>query len=337
MSTNDQALARALKKAAAEVQEMSDSPEARARTVAALQAAMKGAGAATPAPVRGSRTAWVLALAAALTLLVGAGLWFRAQPAGVASVVASSGTLKVGHALANAEVVDTGQATMTLELRRGVRLSLQPETSVQLLDEGARVVVRRGEVAAEMTSLQAPFFLEVGDAVVAMRSARVKVKPGAGCDGRAEVVVGEGSVLINGSTRVQAGEAWPTCPSAVLPQPSMQAVVEPARLVPNKRNAPPPLPPVLVKDDDRLARQNELYQQAIMLQRSGEVSEAVKKLEAVLADPKSPLAETALAQKMRWLAVTNRAAARDVAREYLERYPMGFGRADAETLVLEPR
>ena len=120
MSTNDQALARALKKAAAEVQEMSDSPEARARTVAALQAAMKGAGAATPAPVRGSRTAWVLALAAALTLLVGAGLWFRAQPAGVASVVASSGTLKVGHTLANAEVVDTGQATMTLELRRGV-------------------------------------------------------------------------------------------------------------------------------------------------------------------------------------------------------------------------
>lgn len=335
MSTYDQVLARALMQAVAQVQELPDSPDARVRTVAALQAAMKN----TAAPAS-PRPAWVLALAAALTLVVGAGLWFRAQPHGVAWVVASSGTLEVGHALANAEVVNTGQATMVLGLRRGVKLSLQPETSVQLFDEGARVVVRRGEVAAEMTSLEAPFFLEAGDAVVATRGARVKVKPGAGCDGRAGVTVAEGSVLINGSTRVQAGESWPTCvPAAALPQPAQQtppqAVVESVRLVPTKRTAPPA--PPSVKDDDRLARQNELYQAAITLQRSGDVSGAVKKLEAVLADPRSPLAETALAQKMRWLAATNREAARGVAREYLERFPMGFGRADAETLVLEPR
>ena len=332
MNTLDQELGRALKQAAAEVQEMPDSPEARVRVVAALQAAMRDT--AVPASVHPSRTAWVLALAAALTLLAGAGLWFRAQPDAVARVVASSGALAVGHALANAEVVDTGPSTMLLELRHGVKLSLQPQTSVQLLDDGARVGVRRGEVAAEMTALGAPFFLETGDAVVATRSARVKVKPGAGCDGRAEVTVGEGSVLINGSNRVQAGEVWPGCaPAGALPQPSPQAVVEPARPAPTKRAAPPVAP--VVKDDDRLARQNELYQAAITLQRSGDVNGAVKKLEAVLVDPRSPLAETALAQKMRWLAATNREAARDVARAYLERFPMGFGRADAETLVLE--
>ena len=59
------------------------------------------------------------------------------------------------------------------------------------------------------------------------------------------------------------------------------------------------------------------------------------KLDAVLADPKSPLAETALAQKMRWLAPTDPTGAREAARSYLQRFPMGFGRADAETLVLE--
>ena len=92
-----------------------------------------------------------------------------------------------------------------------------------------------------------------------------------------------------------------------------------------------------MKEDERLARQNELYQQAVALQRAGDVSGAVKKLEAVLVDQRSPLAETALAQKMKWLSATNREAARDVAREYLQRFPMGFGRADAETLVLEPK
>lgn len=73
------------------------------------------------------------------------------------------------------------------------------------------------------------------------------------------------------------------------------------------------------------------------LQRAGDVRGAVKKLEAVLADAKSPLAETALAQKMRWLSANDRSAAQAAAREYLQRFPMGFGRADAETLVLEPK
>ena len=41
MNTLDQELGRALKQAAAEVQEMPDSPEARVRVVAALQAAMR--------------------------------------------------------------------------------------------------------------------------------------------------------------------------------------------------------------------------------------------------------------------------------------------------------
>jgi hypothetical protein len=170
------------------------------------------------------------------------------------------------------------------------------------------------------------------------------VKPGAGCDGHTQVQVTEGSVVLNGGTTLGAGESWPHCaPAAALtPPPPVEPAApvvlapEPARPVVMRRAAPPPPPAApAVKDEDRLARQNELYLQALTLQRAGEVNAAVRKLEVVLADPKSPLAETALAQKMKWLSTTDRSSAREAAREYLQRYPMGFGRADAETLVLE--
>lgn len=332
MTTRDQQLARALEKAVTEVQEQPDSPEARTRHVAALQAAMKDVRPVAPR----SRSAGRLALAAALALLIGgAGLWWQAQPRGVARVVVSSGTLKVGHRLADTEVVESGQAVLTLELGHGTRLRLQPETSVQLRDEGARVVVRRGEVAAEVTSLDAPFFLESGDTQVSTRGARLSVRAGAGCDGRAEVRVSEGSVSVNGET-VPAGEGWPRCAAVVeelaVPRESAPGPVAPVLPERGRANKPPPPP-----KDDRLTRQNELYLQAVTLQRAGDVRGAVKKLEAVLADPGSPLAETALAQKMKWLSAKDRPAARDAAREYLQRFPMGFGRADAETLVLEPK
>ena len=345
MTTNDQLLARASRQAAAEVKDLPDSPEARARTVAAMQAALSQAASvplkAAPTP---SRPMARLALAAGLALLAGGALWLQAQPKMVGRVVASSGTLPEGHRLANAEVVDTGQSQLTLQLPREVKLHLQAQTALQLADDGTRVVVRRGEVAAEVVSLDTPFFLDSGDTQLSTRNARFSLKPGAGCDGRAQVKVTEGSVVLDGTTTVQAGEDWPRCvvrsppPAIPEPLPAPAPPPEPVRPPVSKHLAAPPAPPSVkeaAREDDRLARQNELYLQALTLQRSGETGAAVKKLEAVLADPKSPLAETALAQKMRWLSGTDRGAARDVAREYLQRYPMGFGRADAETLVLE--
>lgn len=325
MTTRDQQVARALKRANDELPEVPDSPEARARTVAAMQAAMKPAS----APQAVKRGPWRLALAASLPLLLGAGWWVNVQRQSVGSVV------ETGKRLSNAEVVESGEGVLTLALRRGVKVKLRAQTAVELRDDGARVVVRRGEVAAEVASLDEPFTVESYDTLVATRAGRFQVKPGAGCDGRSEVRVQEGSVSVDGA-EVQAGETWPRCAAPPPPPEGAKEPVllpEPAR--PVKKTAPPP--PLAVKEADRLARQNELYQQAVALQRSGDVSGAVKKLEAVLVDQRSPLAETALAQKMKWLSATNRDAAREVAREYLQRFPMGFGRADAETLVLEPK
>jgi hypothetical protein len=338
MTTNDQQVAQALKKAVAEG-EQPDSPEARARTVAALQVAMKS-GAVSP-PARRAMGRW--AVAAGFVVLGAAGLWWQAQPRGIARVLASGGTLRVGHRLADAAVVESGQAAMTLELPRGVMLHLEPETSVQLRDDGARVVVRRGEVAAEVTSLDAPFFLESGDTQVSTRGAKLKVKTGAGCDGRTEVQVSEGAAAVNGE-HVPAGEGWPRCAPVVMDvmdEPVLPAPRPTTALRERTRSTPPPPERtrilILQKDEDRLARQNELYLQAVTLQRGGDLTGAVKKLEAVLADPGSPLAETALAQKMKWLSAKDRPAAQEAAREYLQRFPMGFGRADAATLVLEPK
>ena len=111
---------------------------------------------------------------------------------------------------------------------------------VELRDDGARVVVRRGEVAAEVTSLDEPFTVESFDTLVATRAGRFQVKPGAGCDGRAEVRVNEGSVSVDGA-EVQAGETWPRCaatPPPAVPVKAPVVIPEPAR--PVKKTAPPP-------------------------------------------------------------------------------------------------
>ena len=330
MNTRDQQLARVLKQANDELTEVADSPEARARTVAALQAAMRSSAAprvARPGP-------WLLALAATIPLLVGMGWWMSARRQTIGNVIGT------GQQLSNAQVVDSGGGLMTLVLRHGVKVQLKAQTTVELRDDGARVLVRRGEVAAEVTSLEAPFRVQSYDTEVATRASRFQMKPGAGCDGRPEVVVSEGSVIINGGTEVGAGETWPSCRSAVKPpEPAKEPLPTPepvsVRPVVARKATPPPPVVLKEKDDDRLARQNELYRQAVTLQRSGDVNGAVQKLEAVLVDRRSPLAETALAQKMRWLSSSDRAAALEVARDYLQRFPMGFGRAEAETLVLD--
>ncbi|MDP3153657.1 MAG: FecR domain-containing protein [Archangium sp.] len=320
MKTNDELLAHVQKAALDEITDLPDTPEARARTVALLEAALSKPVAAPARP----GTGWRMALAASLALLLGAGGWFAARP-----------TVE-----ARPEVVESGDAPLTLQLSASVRVHLRPRSAVQVRDDGARVVVRRGEVAAEVISRDVAFFLETGDTEVATRLGRFRVTPGAGCDGRSQVEVTEGSVVITAGPALLAGERWPRCNPAPAPAPlapptpTPTPTPQPIRPIVTHRLTAPPRPE---KDADRLALQNALYLQALTLQRAGDVSAAVKKLEGVLADPLSPLAETALVQKMKWLSATDRTAARKVASEYLQRFPMGFGRADAEQLVLEPQ
>jgi outer membrane protein assembly factor BamD (BamD/ComL family) len=72
----------------------------------------------------------------------------------------------------------------------------------------------------------------------------------------------------------------------------------------------------------------------MLARRSGNVPLASERMERFLERyPASHLAENAAAERMRLLRPLdpNRAAA--VARQYLQRYPSGFARAEAEAII----
>lgn len=336
--TLDPLAARALKRANDAVREAPDSPDARANSVAAMQAAMSAA-----PKRRGRQGVQVLALAAGLGALIAAGLALRPAPA--ARVVSGGGAYEPGHRFEAGARVESGTATLQLELPAGIKLALDAQTSLVLGPTPVELRVERGEVAAEIAPRAEPFKLECGDTQIFTRGSRLRVTPGAGCDGRARVEVLEGEATIDGAV-LQRG-TWPTCAAAVrLISPPPEPPAQPAAAPTRAPRRDPPKPAVIVPPaptaqqqaqdrEERLARQNALYLEAVSLQRSGDTPAALQRLAQLLQDPTSPLAETALAQKLRWLAPTQRTAAREAAREYLRRYPMGFARAEAEQLVLE--
>ena len=87
-----------------------------------------------------------------------------------------------------------------------------------------------------------------------------------------------------------------------------------------------------------LAEQNDRFSAAIAAKRSGDASGAIAAFERfVAAYPTSPLAESALVERMKLLASTDRARGAAAARQYLARYPGGFARADAEAIAAEGR
>lgn len=329
MTTSDQQLARALRRLAEETPPVADSPEARLATVEALTAEL----ARRPAPARPRRRWLGLAVAASLTAAAAAPLWVRLWPA----PARGSAPVEVSRTVTQSGRITSDGTLLALTLPSGVGLVLEPASEVEVSEQGARVILLRGRLAADVTSNEALFLLVSGQTQFATRRARFSASSQGGCDGRPELRVESGTVTIDSATRIEPGEAWPRCPAALrapeAPEPVVRAKPGPARAPPLRTNAPKPSPP----GEERLARQNALYRRALELERSGELSDAVGVLNEVLADGPSALAETALAQKMRWQSKFDPTGARETARDYLRRFPMGFGRAEAETLVLDTR
>lgn len=321
--------AQTLRRAVEEIDARPDSPAARSRTVAALELALM----APPAPPR-SFARPLAAVAAAVLLVVGAALAWRASsvPPPIATVISSSGSVSTGHGFNAGDVLRARAGEgFTVEVRGGVRLAISGGAEAVLGHEGASVVVRAGLVAAEVAASENGFVLETTDTVVATRGASVSVTPGAGCDGSTRVEVTRGDVDVRAGAAVaalHAGDVWPQCaPKPVIDEPEDVPVPVPAPLPPPTGERRPP---------SALERQNALYAAAVARHDAGDVTGAMKKLDELLtAFPNGPMAEPALAQKLRWLTPHRRDAAREAAREYLKRFPMGPARADAETLVLE--
>jgi TolA-binding protein len=84
----------------------------------------------------------------------------------------------------------------------------------------------------------------------------------------------------------------------------------------------------------QLAEQNDLYGKAIAFRESGDYATAIATFEKLAAKyPSSPLAENAVAERMKLLATMGSGRAAEAARDYIVRYPSGFARADAETIL----
>jgi outer membrane protein assembly factor BamD (BamD/ComL family) len=83
-----------------------------------------------------------------------------------------------------------------------------------------------------------------------------------------------------------------------------------------------------------LAEQNDMYARAIAKRESGDFDGAVGAFDHLIAKyPACPLAENALAERMKILATANPPRAMQAAREYLAKYPQGYAREDANTVL----
>jgi hypothetical protein len=252
-----------------------------------------------------------------------------------------------------------------LELSTGTRLELEGASTLTSRNQEQlqRFTLERGALGAHIAKLGAAerFVVDTPDAEVEVRGTvfhlRVLAAPeacGGGSRTRLEVDEGIVEVRAGGSTaRVPAGQRWPLdctvhrdavsseAPRA-LPLPatapvnsaSTEPVPEPAKA--------PSAPEATHLEKSRsaprsaLSAQTDLFAAGMRAQRRGDIDSAL----GVYADllrlyPTSPLAENALVERMRLLA-PNAADARREALRYLERYPNGFARAEAERLSRAP-
>jgi hypothetical protein len=137
--------------------------------------------------------------------------------------------------------------------------------------------------------------------------------------------VSEGVVVVRHAgveSRVEAGQQWPSgcaqAPVATRGSSGSSAARGPASPAPASS----------------LGEQNDMFADAMSAKRRGDVGEAVADFDRFLSRyPSSQLAESATVERMRLLRSADPARATMAARQYLGRYPNGFARAEAETIL----
>jgi outer membrane protein assembly factor BamD (BamD/ComL family) len=86
-----------------------------------------------------------------------------------------------------------------------------------------------------------------------------------------------------------------------------------------------------------LALQNDLYARASAERNSGRAAEALALyMQLIIQFPGSALVESAYVQRMRLLARTHDSRATVEAQRYLNRFPEGFARTEAQLLLNSP-
>lgn len=337
-------------------------PDDRDATVSAMQRALRAR------RVGRARTRWLGGIAAAAAIALGTFGALRgptsappvaAAPVAPAEVVAqhvSGGVLVFSGGrtdpLLDARAIGAGDHVLalldgqaTLALASGTRLSVAGGGDVALLSGGPTQIfeLRTGSVRADVAKLRVGerFVIRTADAEVEVRGTSFRVAaappdPACGNGTTTRVNVFEGVVTIRSGTSevaIHPGESWPPgCAPGAVPPIAPSYSDRAATLTSSSSGRPSAIG--VAAPQSELAAQNDLFDQAMLAKRRGDLHAAIASFDRLLSRyPTCPFAESAAAERMKLLAETDRARAADVARDYLRRYPKGFARTDAEALL----
>ena len=263
-----------------------------------------------------------------------------------------------------------GATSMRLGSLDGTELSVTPGSELRVVEVGPtrRFALGRGSVNVHVAKLTTGerFLIDTPDATIEVHGTTFRVaiaNDEAPCaqGTKTRVSVAEGVVAVKGSgreDRLAPGEEWPRSCATTLSRvgdddarmAARMAEASPAaleragapersrprsrRLSKAKGTASRTTPADATPSASLLEAQNDLFASAVRAKRHGEVARALTLFERFIDTyPDAALLESALAQQMRLLAGRDPARAVAIATRYLARFPDGFARGEARSLV----
>jgi ferric-dicitrate binding protein FerR (iron transport regulator) len=249
-----------------------------------------------------------------------------------------------------------------LQFSTGTRLELEGLTTLTLQSQDAlqRFALAQGALDAKVAKL-APgerFVIDTPDAQVEVRGTEfhlqvLQASLPCGDGSRTRLDVTEGVVEVRSSrtlARVAAGRHWPSdceeLPSDAVPAASEAAgghegrrgsSASATRRETSDAASEPPGIRHRRLSRSLIAEQNAIFQRGVEAQRRGNIEQALTAYgELVERFPSSPLAENAAVARIRLSVGVDATRARREAASYLERYPRGFARLEAQRIAEKP-
>jgi hypothetical protein len=241
-----------------------------------------------------------------------------------------------------------------LALSTGTRIKLDADSNLELhkLSSTQRFSLRGGSTDVHVAKLGADerFVVDTPDAQIEVRGTAFRlsvVDTADPCTGsRTRLSVSEGVVEVRSATtltRVGVGEQWPPkceeVEAEAAPTPTSAEAEEQdagARDSGAQRVHTVPLHAAPAAETASILRQqSDLFSTAVHAKRRGDIAEALRLYQQFISRyPGSALAEDATVARMRLLKNQGSAGRRE-AQHYLDRYPLGYAREEAEHLVDE--